>query len=125
MLCSIDTTTPLVSGAAIRMEGQVSVFDPRQPEAPCYHCLYGTDHDEDLTCSHNGVLAPMVGIVGAVQALEALKLITHVGQPLVGRLLFLDGLSMEWRCLKLKRDEACPVCSRRAISRVCSPSKRE
>ncbi len=101
---------PLVSGAAIRMEGQVAVFDSRQPGAPCYQCLYREGEDENLTCSESGVLAPLVGIIGSVQAMEALKVLAAIGQPLVGRLQLLDARSMEWRTLKLKQDPSCPVC---------------
>ncbi|WP_027856812.1 molybdopterin-synthase adenylyltransferase MoeB [Marinobacterium jannaschii] len=101
---------PLVSGAAIRMEGQVAVYDPRQPDSPCYQCLYKEGEEEGLTCSESGVLAPLVGIIGSVQAMEALKVLAGIGKPLVGKLLLLDGRSMEWRSLKLRKDNACPVC---------------
>ncbi len=101
---------PLVSGAAIRMEGQVSVF-PGQPGTPCYHCLYPNEGELDETCSANGVLAPVVGVIGSIQAVEAIKLITGSGEPLVGRLLLFDALQMEWRSIKLKPDPACPVCA--------------
>ena len=101
---------PLVSGAAVRWDGQISVFS-QQPGTACYRCLYGEDGQEDLRCSHNGVVAPLVGIVGTVQALEAIKLLTGAGEPLTGRLLVLDGLRMQWRELRLQRDPACPVCA--------------
>ena len=101
---------PLVSGAAIRWEGQVTVFDHRQG-GPCYRCLYPEDGQEDMRCSENGVIAPLVGIIGAVQALEAIKLVSGVGESLHGRLLVLDGLHMQWRELRLRPDPACPVCS--------------
>ncbi len=101
--------TPLVSGAAIRMEGQVSVFSG-QPGGPCYRCLYHDEGSEDETCSENGVLAPLVGIIGSVQATEAIKVLTGAGETLIGRLLVLDALQMEWRTLKLKADPDCPVC---------------
>jgi adenylyltransferase/sulfurtransferase len=101
---------PLVSGAAVRWDGQVSVFS-QQPGTGCYRCLYDEDGQEDLRCSHNGVVAPLVGIVGTVQALEAIKVLTGVGEPLTGRLLVLDGLRMQWRELRLQRDPACPVCA--------------
>lgn len=101
--------TPLVSGAAIRMEGQVSVFTG-QPGSPCYHCLYPSEGQLDETCSANGVLAPLVGAIGSIQAIEAIKLLTGAGDPLVGRLLLFDALQMEWRTVKLKPDPACPVC---------------
>ncbi|WP_390619180.1 HesA/MoeB/ThiF family protein [Maricurvus nonylphenolicus] len=102
--------TPLVSGAAIRLEGQVSVFDPRQGNTPCYRCLYEDIDDENLSCAESGVLAPLVGIIGSVQALETIKLIAEFGEPLSGRLLTLDARSMQWRELKLPRDPGCPVC---------------
>ncbi len=101
---------PLVSGAAIRMEGQVAVFDPRQPDSPCYQCLYGGGDDRDASCASNGVMAPLVGIIGSVQAMEAVKLLAGMGESLAGRLLLLDAMSMRWRELRLRRDPACPVC---------------
>lgn len=101
---------PLVSGAAIRLEGQLSVFDPRRDESPCYHCLYGHGSDDDLTCSEAGVIGPLVGLVGSLQALEALKLLAGFGEPLVGRLLLIDALTSRFRELKVKRDPACSVC---------------
>lgn len=102
---------PLVSGAAIRGEGQVTVYDSRQPESPCYHCLYPEQGNEDLTCSEAGVIAPLVGMIGATQAMEAIKVITGIGRPLVGRLLILDAWQMEWREMRLARDPDCPVCA--------------
>jgi adenylyltransferase/sulfurtransferase len=101
--------TPLVSGAAIRMEGQLSVFSG-QPGHPCYQCLYPGEGQLDETCSANGVLAPLVGVIGSLQAIEAIKLLTGAGEPLIDRLLLFDALQMEWRSLKLKADPACPVC---------------
>lgn len=102
---------PLISGAAIRGEGQVSVYDSRNPESPCYHCLYPEQGNEDLTCSEAGVIAPLVGMIGTVQAMEAIKLLSGVGRPLVGRLLLLDAWEMQWREMKFARDPDCPVCS--------------
>jgi len=102
---------PLVSGAAIRFDGQVSVFDPRGGEQPCYSCLFPQDQQfEDVACAAMGVFAPLVGVVGAMQAAEALKLLLHVGQSLAGRLLMLDGLYMEWTSIAVARNEHCPVC---------------
>lgn len=101
---------PLVSGAAIRLEGQLSVFDPRRAESPCYHCLYGHGSETELTCSEAGVIGPLVGLVGSLQALEALKLLAGFGEPLVGRLLLIDALGMRFRELKVRRDPACAVC---------------
>lgn len=102
---------PLVSGAAIRFDGQVAVFDARQADAPCYHCLFpeGEDVDE-MRCAVMGVFAPLTGIIGAVQAAEALKLIAGIGQSLAGRLLLLDGLGMSWREIRVPKDPACSVC---------------
>ena len=102
---------PLVSGAAIRFDGQVAVFDSRRPAAPCYHCLFPEAEDvEEVRCATMGVFAPLTGIIGAVQAAEALKLVIGCGEPLAGRLLLLDGLAMEWRSIAVPRDPACPVC---------------
>ncbi|MFN3987172.1 MAG: HesA/MoeB/ThiF family protein [Rhodocyclaceae bacterium] len=105
---------PLVSGAAIRFDGQVSVFDLRDRESACYHCLFpeGVEVDE-VRCAVMGVFAPLTGIIGATQAAEALKLISGCGTSLDGRLLLLDGLGMEWRSISLTRDPDCLVCSSR------------
>ena len=103
---------PLVSGAAIGFEGQISVFDFRHENSPCYHCLFpDTGEDTDLRCATNGVFAPLVGMIGTTQAAEALKLLMGIGESLQGRLLLLDALSMEWRTIKLARDLACVVCA--------------
>ncbi len=109
-LCAQEFTA-LVSGAAIRFEGQVAVYHHENIDAPCYRCLYRDDAEEQAaTCSENGVIAPLVGIIGSVQALEALKVLLRIGETLGGRLLLLDGLSMEWRTMKLRKDTECPVC---------------
>lgn len=103
--------TPLVSGAAIRFDGQLTVFDPRRTDAPCYHCLFPEGEDvEEVRCAVMGVFAPLTGIIGAMQAAEALKLISGAGEPAVGRLLLLDGLAMEWRSVKFGKDPDCAVC---------------
>lgn len=102
---------PLVSAAAIRWEGQISVFDPRLNDSPCYQCLYPSGDDSALNCAENGVIAPLVGIIGTCQALEAIKVLTGAGDSLVGYLLFFDGLRMEWRKLKLTKDPRCATCS--------------
>ena len=107
---------PLVSGAAIRMEGQVAVFDSENPESPCYQCLYSECDDDDASCSQNGVMAPLVGIIGSVQAMETIKLITGIGNSLVGRLLLLDATAMQWREMKLPRDPSCPACGGSGVS---------
>ena len=102
---------PLVSGAAIRFDGQIAVFDARDPANPCYHCLFGEgDEFEETRCATMGVFAPLVGIVGATQAAEALKLLAPAGRSLAGRLLLVDALTMEWRELSVVKDPACPVC---------------
>lgn len=104
---------PLVSGAAIRLEGQLSVFDPREESSPCYHCLYGRGSEAELTCSEAGVVGPLVGMIGSLQALEALKLLAGFGEPLIGRLLLVDAFSSRFRELRVRRDPACAVCGRR------------
>ena len=102
---------PLVSGAAIRMEAQLSVFDQRQANSPCYQCLYDVDSEFSMSCAENGVIAPLVGIIGAMQALEALKLICSLGTTANGRLLLLDAGTLQWREMSLKQDPHCPVCN--------------
>jgi len=102
--------TPLVSGAAIRFEGQVSVFTPGLHDSPCYNCLYQSDGEELQNCARNGVIAPITGIIGSIQALEAMKIIMAIGETLVGRLLLLDGLSMEWQSMRFRRNPQCPTC---------------
>ena len=106
----VQARKPLVSGAAIRLEGQLSVFDSRRADSPCYHCLYGHGSEAELTCSEAGVIGPLVGLVGSLQALEALKLLAGFGEPLVGRLLLIDALSTRFRELRVKRDPGCSVC---------------
>lgn len=106
----VAAKVPLVSGAAIRLEGQLSVFDPRREDSPCYHCIYGHGSEAELTCSEAGVAGPLVGLVGSLQALEALKLLARFGEPLVGRLLLIDALSSRFRELRVKRDPGCSVC---------------
>lgn len=112
----VASQTPLVSGAAQRMDGQVSVFHPGLPQSPCYHCLYSDDSTEAEACSDTGVFAPLLGIVGSIQAAETLKLIIGMGESLVGRVIFLDALHMECRSLTLPRDPDCPVCADRATA---------
>ena len=105
---------PLVSGAALRFDGQIAVFDLRDPQSPCYHCLFGEgDELEETRCATMGVFAPLVGIVGSVQAAEALKAVAGVGRSLAGRLLMVDALDMEWREVRVPRDPACAVCATR------------
>ncbi len=103
---------PLVSGAAVRFDGQVAVFDLRVPAAPCYACLFPeSGESEDVRCAVMGVFAPLTGIVGSIQAAEALKVIAGTGETLAGRLLLLDALTMQVRTISLKKDPACPVCA--------------
>lgn len=104
------TRTPLVSASAIRWEGQLTVFDSRQQESPCYQCLYGSMGEVGQSCSENGVMGPVVGMLGCMQANEAVKLLTDAGTSLTGRVLMLDALNMEWQYIRLKRDPACSVC---------------
>ena len=100
---------PLVSGTAIRMEGQVAVFDYRDINSPCYQCLY-QEVDNDGSCSTNGVMAPVVGIIGSMQAMETIKLISEIGRPLVGRVLLLDASVAQWREVRLLKDPDCKAC---------------
>jgi molybdopterin-synthase adenylyltransferase len=101
---------PLVSGAAIRLEGQLSVFDFRRDDSPCYRCLYDEVDDASLSCSESGVLSPLLGLIGSMQAVEAIKCLIGFGESLVGRLLTVDAKTLEFRQLKLSQDPACPVC---------------
>ena len=105
---------PLVSGAAIQFDGQLGVYDTRDESAPCYACVFPPDAAfEEARCSTMGVFAPLVGIVGSMQAAEALKLLGGTGHPMAGRLLMLDGRSMEWNEIRVPRDSNCPVCATR------------
>jgi molybdopterin-synthase adenylyltransferase len=107
----VAARVPLVSGAAIRLDGQISVFDSRRPDAPCYACLFPPDQQfEEVQCSTMGVFAPLVGIIGTMQAAEALKLVAEVGESLAGRLLLLDARTMEWTSIKVARNKDCSVC---------------
>ena len=110
---SLATGTPLVSGAAIRWEGQVSTFIPKHPSSPCYQCLYPDTGIDAATCAMEGVIAPLVGVVGSVQALEVLNLLLKTGDGLSGRLLVLDGVATEWQTIGLPRNPDCPACSKK------------
>jgi molybdopterin/thiamine biosynthesis adenylyltransferase len=102
---------PLVSGAALRMDGQLAVYDARDDKSPCYACIFPPDHaPEEVRCATMGVLAPLVGVIGTMQAMETVKLITGIGSRLTGRLLMLEGRGMEWNDVRLQRNMACPVC---------------
>jgi adenylyltransferase/sulfurtransferase len=123
--CSLEST-PLVSGAAIRMEGQVCVFDHQENKhankQACYRCLYSKDQDEETaTCSENGVLSPVVGIIGSIQATEAIKILAGFGSTLSGRLLLLDATTMEFREMKLTQDPNCPVCANKQADLLIKP----
>ena len=109
----VRNRTPLISGAAIRMEGQVSVFHNDRDDSPCYRCLYNETNEQAERCSETGVLAPVVGVIGCLQAVETIKVILGIGETLRGRLLLFDAMTMEWRTLNLRKDSQCPVCSRR------------
>ncbi len=106
----VKTKTPLVSGAVIRFEGQITVFTPGFDDSPCYNCLYPDQGELEETCVRNGVIAPLPGIIGSMQALEAIKLIAGIGQSLRGRLLLFDALTMEWNRMRLRKNPACPTC---------------
>lgn len=106
----VQHRTPLISGAAIRFEGQLTVFRPGNPDSPCYRCLYKEGGDPEETCAENGVIAPIVGVIGSLQALETCKVLLDLGDDLCGRLLIIDGATLEWRAVKLRRDPTCPVC---------------
>ncbi len=101
---------PLISGAAIRMEGQIMVFTYQHDE-PCYHCFSQLLGSHDVTCSESGVMAPLVGIIGSLQAMEAIKILTHFGHVALGRLLLVDTMTMQFKEIKLKRNPNCPICS--------------
>jgi molybdopterin-synthase adenylyltransferase len=109
----IHTGTPLISGAAIRYEGQLTTFLSRDPASPCYACLYQEGDEELENCRSNGVLAPLTGVIGSMMAVEGIKLVTGIGETLCGRLLQYDARSATIRTTILKRDPACPVCSKR------------
>jgi len=110
----VESKKPLVSGAAIRFDAQVAVFDLRKADAPCYACLFPEDGElEDVQCSVMGVFAPLTGVVGALQAMEAAKLLAEAGQTLNGRLLLLDAKQSEWRTVRVKKDPDCHICSGR------------
>jgi molybdopterin/thiamine biosynthesis adenylyltransferase len=108
----VKQKTALVSGAAIRFEGQISVFTHGSNDSPCYNCLYTDNGEEMQNCATNGVIAPITGIVGSIQAMEALKLILGIGETLTGRLLLLDGLCMQWNEMKLNKNSQCPTCGK-------------
>ena len=109
----VQSKTPLVSGACIRFEAQIAVFDPRDSSSPCYNCLYEEIDELSESCNRSGIVAPLTGIVGSIQALEAIKIISTVGTTLTGRLLLLDALSMEWNSVRLLKNPECATCRAR------------
>jgi adenylyltransferase/sulfurtransferase len=108
---SVHTATPLVSGAALRWGGQVAVFLPAKKNSPCYHCLYDNNEEAVETCSQQGIIAPLVGIIGSIQAVEVIKLLSGIGKSLSGKLLIFEAYTGKWRSLQLHKDASCPVCS--------------
>ena len=120
----VKSRTALVSAAAIRYEGQISVFDLRQENSACYACLYPeldpAQGEQETTCAENGILAPVVGILGSMQALESIKLLCGIGEPLVNRLLLFDALALQWRTMRLRKDNDCPVCGKKQDQQVIS-----
>lgn len=111
-LACVQHGKPLVSGAAIRMDGQVAVFDSRLPNTPCYACVFPPEQlPEETRCATMGVFAPLVGIIGTVQAAEALKILSGMGSHMAGRLLMLDGRELSWTDIRMQRNRQCPVCA--------------
>jgi adenylyltransferase/sulfurtransferase len=109
----VQARKPLVSGAAIRFDAQLAVFDLRRPDSPCYACLFPEEGEvEEVQCSQMGVFAPLTGVIGAMQAMEAIKLLTGIGASLNGTLMVLDAKSVEWRSVKVTKDPGCSVCRR-------------
>jgi len=119
----VKTLTPLVSGAAIRFEAQLSVFNPADDNSPCYRCLYGENAAVEETCTENGVISPLLGIVGSIQAAEAMKLVMKIGKTLQGKLMLIDILNMEWHMATLPKNPDCPVCGHDAGSQHADPAK--
>lgn len=115
----VEHRKPLVSGAGVRFDGQITSFDLRRTNSPCYNCLFPdqTDVEEEL-CAVMGVFAPLVGIIGAMQAAQAILLLSEIGDPLVGRMLMLDGRSLDWQAVRFSRDEQCEVCSPREAKMI-------
>ena len=102
--------TPLISGAALRFQGQLTSFLPAQSDSPCYHCLYPDMETEQESCSESGVISPLVGVIGSLQAIETIKILLNIGNNLCGKLILFDGFTMQWRTVALVKDEQCPVC---------------
>ncbi len=102
---------PLVSAAVIRFEGQISVFKGYEENQPCYQCLYSSTEHSDENCIDNGILAPVAGMLGTMQALQAIKVILNLGEQLVGKLMVIDALNLNFRTVKISKDKNCPVCN--------------
>ncbi len=111
---SLNSRTPLVSAAAVRLEGQLASFDPNLPDSPCYHCLYRDESVEAATCAAEGVLAPVVGVLGSLQAMEAIKMLIPIEPTMVGQLLLFDGVRMDFQMIRLPKDPKCPACGRQS-----------
>ena len=107
----VEFQKPLVSAAVIRLEGQISVFKGYEKDQPCYQCLYSEDGNENESCVQNGVLAPVAGLVGTIQALQAIKVLLGLGDQLCGKLLLIDGLDLSFRKVKIGKDLKCPICN--------------
>ena len=115
----VEHRKPLVSGAGVRFDGQITSFDLRRADSPCYHCLFPDQADvEEELCAVMGVFAPLVGIIGAMQAAQAILLLSEIGDPLTGRMLMLDGRSLDWQTVRFNRDEQCEVCSPREANMI-------
>ena len=115
----IDHCKPLISAAAVRFTGQITVFDLRHPDSPCYHCLFPDSGDsDDPACAIMGVFSPLTGIIGCIQAAETLKVLLGIGETLHGRLLLLDGLTMRWRSLRLDKDPQCTMCHPTSVQSI-------
>jgi len=108
--CCVASKVPLITGAAIRFDGQIMVVRPDQPDSPCYRCLYTEGDETAETCAQTGILGPVVGLIGCIQALETIKVLCDIGTDLSGRLVLFDGLNMEFNEIKLKQSSDCPVC---------------
>jgi adenylyltransferase/sulfurtransferase len=107
----VENRKPLISAAVVRFEGQVSVFEGHQKNLPCYQCLYSVEGEENESCIENGVLAPVAGLIGTIQALQAIKVILNLGDQLSGSLLLVDALDLSFRKVKIGKDPKCPICN--------------
>ncbi len=108
----VEEKTPLVSAAVIRFEGQLSVFKGYEANQPCYQCLYSAEGNNDETCSENGILSPVAGVMGSLQALQAVKVMLNLGEQLIGKLTIIDAMDLTLRSIKISKDSACPICNK-------------